>query len=375
MKDSKLTYYLDSLQSYGIPGCSCMVYHHHEPIYHHTAGYTDTEKTKPTELDTTYWLYSATKLVTCTAVMQLVERGLIFLDDPVDKYLPEYGNLMVKHETGTKPAQNRMTIRHLMSMQSGLNYNINTPSLTKAVKDSNGQISTREFIRALSQEPLDFEPGTRFQYSLSHDVLGALVEAVSGMSFDQYLDKSIFMPLNMSNTGFELTADRRALMSQQYRYDVLSRTAKPIHMENGYVLSPNYKSGGAGLISTVQDFILFLDALSNGGAAYNGNRIIAAESIDLMRTDQLNGESVKDFAAFGRAGYSYGLGVRVHIDSKASCAKSPLGEFGWDGAAGAYALIDPENHLAIFYVQHVLGCEYAYQTIHPTIRDLTYEML
>ena len=216
--------------------------------YHHTAGYTDTEN-KPTELDTTYWLYSATKLVTCTAVMQLVERGLIswMIRLTSTFRVRKFDGKYETEQTGTKQDDNQASDVY----QSGLNYNINTPSLTKAVKDSNGQISTREFIRALSQEPLDFEPGTRFQYSLSHDVLGALVEAVSGMSFDQYLDKSIFMPLNMSNTGFELTADRRALMSQQYRYDVLSDCETNPHGKR-VCLSPNYKSGGAGHISTVQ---------------------------------------------------------------------------------------------------------------------------
>lgn len=375
MNRTELRDFLNALESFGIPGCDCVVHHNHKPVFRHMTGYADKERTKPITRNTTYWMYSTTKLLTCTSVMQLVEKGCLTLDDPVYAYLPEYKYLKVRSGLGVKPAQNTMTIRHLMSMQSGLNYNISAPSIIQTLKDTKGQATTRELVQAFAREPLDFEPGTRFQYSFSHDVLAAVIEVVSGYSFDRYMEENILEPLGMSNTGFELTPERQALMSDQFRYNALSRTAKPISEKNEYVLSPNYLSGGAGLISKADDFILFLDAMCNGGIGANGCRILNEESIELMRSDQLAAQSRQDFSAFDRKGYSYGLGVRVLVDKEVSGAKSPLGEFGWDGAAGASALIDPVNHLAIFYVQHVRACEYAYQTIHPRIRDLTYEML
>lgn len=375
MNQTELTDFMNSLEQFGIPGCDCVVYHNHKSVFRHMAGYANKEKTKPITSDTTYWMYSATKPVTCTAVMQLVEKGGIGLDEPVYTYLPEYQDMKVKSDWGVKPARNPMTIRHLLSMQSGLNYNIGAPSIRQVLRDTNGQASTRELVAALAREPLDFEPGTHFQYSFSHDVLAAVIETVSNKLFDQYLEEYILRPLGMSSTGFELTPERQAGMSDQFRYNVLSRTAKPISAENEFVLSPNYKSGGAGLISTVDDFILYLSAMCNGGIGVNGNRILTEKSIELMGTDQLAAQSRKDYLIFDRPGYSYGLGVRVLVDKETSGAKSPLGEFGWDGAAGASAVIDPVNHLAIFYAQHVRACDYAYETIHPKIRDLTYKML
>jgi len=369
--------FLDSLEEHGIPGCDCMVYLNHKPVFRYMTGYADKEKRKPINSETYYWIYSVTKLVTCAAVMQLVERGLISLDDPVYLYIPEYKNMNVKCGNAIKPAQNTMTIRHLMSMQSGMNYNIFSPSILKVLKETNGKATTMEVIKALAQEPLDFEPGTRFQYSLSHDVLGALIEVVSGTSFDVYVKQNILHPLGMYKTGFELTEERREAMADQFVYSVLSRRSKPVSLKNEYIFTPDYISGGAGLISTTDDFILFLDAMCNNGVGANGNQILSKESINLIRTDQLSDVARKYYIKmdWNRYGYSYGLGCRVLIDKSLTEAKSPLGEFGWDGAAGASALIDVENNLAIFYVQHVLSCDYAYKMIHRRIRDLTYEML
>lgn len=375
MTQTILADYLSSLEKYGIPGCDCAIYHNHKPVFRYITGYADSARTKPLTANNTYWLFSASKLFTCTAVMQLVERRSICLDDPVSYYLPEYKNLTVKDGSAVKRAKNTMTIKHLLSMQSGLNYNLNATSILKVLKDTAGQATTRQVIKALADESLDFEPGTHFQYSLSHDVLGAVIEEISGQQFGTYLDKHVFKPLGMKNTGFELTPSRKVNMADQFEYHMDTMTSVPMSLENCYVLSKKYESGGAGLISTVDDYILYLDAMCNGGTSYDGYSLLSTESIDYMRTDQLHDVSKKNFDSLGKIGYSYGLGVRTLVDKEKSGARSPLGEFGWDGAAGAYALIDIDNHLAIFYAQHVRGCNYAYEEVHPQIRDLAYEML
>lgn len=375
MNKTILADYLDSLEENGIPGCDCVIYHEHKPVFRHITGYADSGKTKPLTDANTYWLFSASKLITCTAVMQLVEKGKLSLDAPVYDYLPEYKNLKVGNGSVIEPAKNILTIRHLLSMQSGLNYKLEAPSILKVLKDTNNEATTRQIIEALANEPLDFEPGTHFQYSLSHDVLGAVIEAVTKQKFGEYLDENILKPLGMKNTGFELTPDRKANMSEQFEYDMDTKTSKPMSLHNCYALSSKYESGGAGLISTSDDYILFLDAMCNDGVSADGYRVLTRESIDMMRKDQLHDISKKDFDNFGRIGYSYGLGGRTLIEKEKSGVRSPLGEFGWDGAAGAYALIDVQNHLAIFYVQHVRGCGYAYDVIHPKLRDLTYEMM
>jgi len=370
-----LSDYLNSLEQCGIPGCDCAVVHNHEVVFRHAAGYADTERKNPISDKNTYWLYSATKLITCTAVMQLADKGLVSLDSPVSDFLPEYRNMKVKTANGTVPAKNQITIRHLLSMQSGLNYDLDAPSILEIKKETSNKATTRQVIEALANEPLDFEPGTRFQYSLSHDVLGAVIEVVSGQRLGEYFADHIFRPLGMKNTGFELTPERKANMSTQFTYDTDTMTSKPVLNKNRYVLTENYESGGAGLISTVDDYLLFLDAMCHGGISKSGYRLLSMESIDLMRQDQLSGASRQDFDTWNRYGYSYGLGVRTLVEKEKSGARSPLGEFGWDGAAGAYALIDVTNNLAIFYIQHVLNCGYAYSVIHPKVRDLTYEML
>lgn len=375
MTQTILADYLSSLEKYGIPGCDCAIYHNHKPVFRYITGYADSARTKPLTANNTYWLFSASKLFTCTAVMQLVERRSICLDDPVSYYLPEYKNLTVKDGSAVKRAKNTMTIKHLLSMQSGLNYNLNATSILKVLKDTAGQATTRQVIKALADESLDFEPGTHFQYSLSHDVLGAVIEEISGQQFGTYLDKHVFKPLGMKNTGFELTPSRKVNMADQFEYHMDTMTSVPMSLENCYVLSKKYESGGAGLISTVDDYILYLDAMCNGGTSYDGYSLLSTESIDYMRTDQLHDVSKKNFDSLGKIGYSYGLGVRTLVDKEKSGARSPLGEFGWDGAAGAYALIDIDNHLAIFYAQHVRSCNYAYEEVHPQIRDLAYEML
>lgn len=375
MNKTILADYLDSLEKCGIPGCECVIYHDHKRIFHHIAGYADSGKTRPLTNTNTFWLYSASKVITCTAIMQLVEKGSICLDDSVSEYLPEYGNLKVRNGSVVEQAKNSMTIRHLLSMQSGLNYNLAVPSIIKVLEDSEKQATTRQIIKALANEPLDFEPGTHYQYSLSHDVLGAVLEVASGQQFGTYLDDHIFKPLGMKNTGFELTAERKANMSDQFEFHMDTMTSVPVSRENCYVLSKKYESGGAGLISTADDYILFLDAMCNGGTSTDGYKLLSTESINMMRTDQLHDISKMDFAMLGKVGYSYGLGVRTLVEKEKSGARSPLGEFGWDGAAGAYALIDVENRLAIVYMQHVCGCGYAYEVIHPKIRNLAYEML
>jgi len=375
MNNTILTDYLDSLGKFGIPGCECVIYHEHKPIFHHCAGYADAGKTKPMTKTNTFWLYSISKLSTCTAILQLVEKGSIRLDDPVSDYLPEYGSLKVKKGSVIEGAKNVMTIRHLLSMQSGLNYNLEAPSIIKVLQDTDNQATTRQIIKALANEPLEFEPGTCYLYSLSHDVLAAVIEEVSGQLFSTYLEEHIFKPLGMKNTGFEFTPFRKANMADQFQYNMDTMTSVPISLKNGFVLSEKYESGGAGIISIAEDYILLLDAMCNDGINANGYKLLSIESINMMRADQLHDISKKDFDLLGKIGYSYGLGVRTLVEKEKSGARSPLGEFGWDGAAGAYALIDVENSLAIFYLQHVCGCGYGYEVVHPKIRDLTYEML
>ena len=375
MDFTKLTAYVDTLPAAGVPGCDLAVYRDHAPIYRHSAGCRDAAQTQPIRGDETYCLYSCTKLFTTCAAMQLVERGALNLDDAVSRYLPAFAELRVRDGGDVRPAKRVMTVRHLMSMQSGMDYNLETPSILKVLRETDGKATTRQLVDAMAREPLSFEPGTDFLYSLSHDVLAAVIEVASGMRFSEYLSKNIFEPLGLRTAGFQLDADKSARMCAQYVYDAETRTRRLYPGDvRQYRLSANYESGGAGLIADVRDYITFADALACGGVGADGARILSPEMIQLWSANQLGPTARRTFDAWNRVGYSYALGVRTRVDTAVG-GRGQIGEFGWDGAAGAWVMIDPVNHLSAFYAMHVLSYDYNYDVIHSTLRQRIYESL
>ncbi|MBO5068834.1 MAG: beta-lactamase family protein [Roseburia sp.] len=354
----------EAVREHQVPGSDIAVTLNGKIAYRYQNGTSDDEKRIPVKGDELYFLYSATKVITCTAALQLLEKGKISLDDPVSKYIPEYGNLWVKTVEGTKKAEKPLLLKHLFTMTSGLDYNLASESILKQ-KASNPNSSTLEMVKSFANEPLGFEPGTHYCYSLSHDVLAAVVELVSGISFGQYLKKNIFDICGMEHTGFALNDEARSRMCSQYEFNEQSGMAKLIEKENPFILTPSYESGGAGLISCVDDYCKFVTEMANG------NRLLKSETINLMRQDHLGDQAREDFQSV-KKGYTYGLGVRTDA---AGCFAAK-GEFGWDGAAGAYVMIDPDNHIAIFYATHIRNHGvYLYETLHPAIRDAVYAVL
>ena len=371
MNTKHLDEYLDSLQNVGIPACELIITHKGEAVYHRCAGYSDDQMTKPTSENDIYWLFSATKVITCIAAMRLVERGIISLDDPVSKYIPEYGDVTVMGEDGTpRPAKEPMRVVHLFNMTGGMTYDRDESALAGCTDPS-----TLGLLRMMAKRPLVFEPGTRYKYSLCHDVLAGVIEVASGMKFGKYLEENIFGPLGITDMGFFPTEEQKARFSDMYTYrnSVGKSTKKPI--QNGFMLTPVFESGGAGLFGTSSEYIKIINALSLGGTAPNGYQLLKEETVKMMQKNYLCDKALDDFSVPPRLGYGWGLCGRVHMYPALSQGLSPVGEFGWDGACGAYVLIDPENQISLFYAQHVGGCNFAYHKIHPTLRDLTYKMI
>jgi len=262
-------------------------------------------------------------------------------------------------------------------MSAGLNYEF-TPALGAVLIRTQGRATTRELVDAIAAGPLDYEPGTHFKYSIAHDVLGAVIEVVTGLRFGEYLKNNIYKPLGMSETTFRPTKAQRARLTQQYQTDTRKghETFLPVPMRHPLIdCSRNLEGGGGGIYSTADDYILFADALSNEGLGSNGARILQPESVRMMKQNQLDEARLADFARLNKHGYGYGLGVRTMMDPAGSGARSPVGEFGWDGAAGAYVLIDTTNRLAIFMGMQVLGNDRAFREFHPAVRDTIYETL
>lgn len=372
---SELTTFLDSLSNrFGIPGCDCIVTVDGKAAYRHSAGYKDEETKVPVSCSDTYWIYSATKLFTCTAALQLIEQGKLALDAPVSRYLPEFGALTVRDNDGTiHPSKEILTIRHLMTMTGGLDYDLNRPALRRVL--NGGATSTRDIVASLAEDPLQFEPGSHFLYSLCHDVLGAVIEQVSGMLLADYIKRNITDPLSMVDTTFHPSAAQLDRMATQYAHLDEKGTHRPIGQGNQFRFTESYDSGGAGLLSTVDDYIRLASALALRGVSPEGVRILSGDSVELMRTAALDPVQRHDFLIRSPAakGYSYGLGVRVMVEDIGTGV--PVGEFGWDGAAGAYALIDPSNRLAMFYAQQVCNSRVTYQELHPALRDTLYRCL
>ncbi len=350
-----------------IPSKDVIIYHNHKEVYRYMCGHKDSEKNTPLKGDELYYLYSTTKPITCTAGMRLIERGIIGIDDPVSKYIPEYATLFYKNDEGeVLPCKKVMTVRHLFSMRGGFSYNIGAPAIKEVREKTNNKGSTLDFVRAFVRDPLLFEPGTRYNYSLCHDVLAAVIEIASGKSFGQFLKEEIFTPLGMENTGFFPTEEQKKRFVAQYSWQKDHYTEVPVGC--AYRLSENYESGGAGLFSCVNDYIKFADALANHGTAANGYQLLRPETVELMRSNQ-----APDMLTGYNAGYGYGFGVRTMLDKEKAKSDAPtLLSFGWDGAAGSYVSIDPENRIAIFYAQQVLAQMWVYNDVHPVIRDTAY---
>lgn len=375
MNFSKLERLIETMPERGIPACDLIVTHRGETVFRGMAGYSDAAKTKPVSEGDLYWIFSASKPVTCTAAMQLVEQGKLRLDDPVSKYLPAFANLTVASTQGGEPtpAKNVMTVEHLFTMTGGLNYNSNTPHI-KAAK-SNPNASTLEVVNAMPKDPLDFEPGTFYRYSLCHDVLAAVVEVVSGMRFSDYMQKFIFDPLGMTDTGFRPTEAQKARFGAAYNF--INAEARPIEIpnENGYVYTNEYDSGGAGLFSSVNDYAKFVTTLACGGTTKDGYSLLRPETIAQMEVNRLSSEEMKNFVVGRLYGYGWGLCGRVHINPVYSLSRSSIGEFGWDGAAGAFCMVDRATETALYFGMQVHNCAYAYNVLHPVIRNLVFEGL
>ena len=251
------------------------------------------------------------KIVTAAAAMRAMEEGLFELEQPVAELLPAYRDAYLLKDGARVKPESVMTVRHLMTMSAGLNYNFNRASVRRANERRGGCATTVEIAEALAEDPLDFEPGARFQYSLCHDVLAAVIEKASGMTFRDYVRTRILDPLGMKDTDFDTTDAPRAL-SALYSWDGEKKRVVLQPSRNNFVLSPAYYSGGAGLCATASDYAAFADAMACGGVGGSGARILKDASIERLRAERLSSFSaIQQFSCTCGPDYGYGLGVRT----------------------------------------------------------------
>lgn len=390
MKFDAMKDLMDRLTAWRTPGNAISIWKDGKEVFTYQSGYADVENKIPMTPEHYINIYSCSKVTAVTAALQLYEKGYFLLDDPLYEFIPEYREMYIRQKDGDPiKAKNPITMRHLFTMTSGLTYNCGTPAFQKARELTDGRMDTLTVIKCLAKDPLSFEPGEKWQYSLSHDVLAGAVEAISGKKFRDYVKENIFDPLDMSHSMYhnESVWDK---MAEQYMFvnskesdlvalQVAGGRGKGGHIEKrdktvSHVFGPGYDAGGAGITTTVSDYAKFCAALAGGGLGATGERILSAGTVDLLSTNQLNEQQFKPYEAWlQNKGYGYGLGVRTLIDKAASGTTGNLQEFGWGGAAGASVYVDTKLNLGVFYGSHMLNpYEEYYQ---PRVRNVMYTCL
>ena len=296
-------------------------------------------------------LYSCTKVCTAACALKLVEEGKLDLDDPVSKYLPAYAEAFKLDENGQPiPVKTPMTIRHLLTMTGGLTYDMDTPPLLELKKLPEEEVSTEQFISTFIKTPLIFEPGSRYNYSLCHDTLGGVIEAITGKRLSQYMEETFFKPLEIGDLAFH-SQDKG--LANLYAFTPIN-TVVQIDAYGVTKIPKHYDCGGGGLIGQISEYAKFGRMLASGGVTAKGERLIQEETLALMRSEQLS-KMMEDnnFSCAIGSDYSYALGVRTRL--KATEWGLPVEEYGWDGAAGSFLLIDPVHQISVTVGMHIMN--------------------
>ena len=368
-----------------VNGVSALVLHKGREIYYHEYGYADKEKGVPMKRDTIIRLYSMSKPITAVAVMILVERGELDLRDPISKYIKEFKYQKVWTKEGLLPSNRENTIWDLLNMTSGIPYpdpthepGIMMGNVLKELierREHGEWVDTLDYAKAIATVPLCFQPGERWMYGFSADILGAIVEVVSRMKFGEFLRKELFEPLEMKDTEFFVPNGKKHRFAQNYRFDENECVLRPFsgsHLGEYFDEDVAFESGGAGLTSTIDDYSHFATMLLHKGV-YKGKQIIGKKTVEFMTQNRLTKEQRITYIWDSVKGYGYGCLMRVLLDQGEAATNAPLGEFGWDGWTGNYVTIAPNDELIILYF--IQRCDAGMTSTVRKIRMATYAAL
>lgn len=309
-----------------------------------SVGYQTPEQENAVNQETIFRIYSMTKPIISVAIMTMVEDGMIALDDPVEKFIPEFANLQViDSETGeVRAAENTMTIENLLTHESGLIQAIFSPNTElgqQYASELSGDYLARDFAARIGQLPVYFEPGTAWHYGHSTDVLGAVLEVAAGKTLDVVLEERIFAPLGMDETTFWVPAEKANRIAEPYYGEMTDNT-----------IPRKMLSGGGGLNSTTEDYVRFAEMLLNGGE-YRGARIIEEATLDLMLEERITDDVSREYFFYGNTG---GWGLGFHLQPTTDAADGPH-NFGWRGIGGTIFVVDRENDFYMLYMEQKRG--------------------
>lgn len=364
----------------GPSGCGCAVAKDGKTLFENYYGFADIEKQKLITESSVYRQFSTTKLVVVTAAMILFERGGFLLNDPISEYFPEWSDTQVadKLEDGTyniRPAKRPILVKDCFSMSMGIGYggdDYTHQMMEKVRNELNAEVgdyTLRQDINAMSKVPIMFDPGTHWLYGFGHELVAGLIEVVSGKSIGEFLKEELFEPLGMKSTGYRFFDDMRENLVNLYQKSE-DGSMIPVKGMFDERLEPEakYEAGGAGLFSSVRDYLAFSQMLACEGN-YKGNQIIGKKTIDLMRTNQLGEQQLKEFRNPYLDGYGYGLGVRTMMDTSKG-SNTSIGEFGWTGMMGTYVVIDPSERISVVYMHNLQPNMEEY--IHHRVRNIAF---
>ncbi len=374
------------------PCAQVQIAHQGNVALRYTAGAADIENGTELREDAIFRIYSMTKPITSIGLMQLYEKGDFILEDPVEKYIPSFSNPEVLvggpiHKPITRPAQTALTIRDLLLHTSGLTYGFHYSNnldkmyrhgkLGGAVEGSNSTLE--EIVNRLGELPLLFDPGTAWNYSMSTDVCGRLIEVISGQSLDNYLRENITDPLGMVDTGFHVEKANYGRFTSNYAITPKGPLTRIDAAEDSPYLEPQvFLSGGGGMISTTDDYQCFANMLLNGGEL-NGERIIGRHTLDFMTLNHLpGGATLNDlgqstFTETAMEGMGFGLGFSVLVDPAANAALGSQGEFAWGGAASTRFWIDPLEEVSCIFMTQFMPS--SYYPIRRELKSVVYQAL
>jgi CubicO group peptidase (beta-lactamase class C family) len=383
-----------------LPGMLTYVYRKGHLVHTGICGQMDIERKKPMREDAIFRIYSMSKPITAVALMMLVEEGLIGLGDAVHTHIPAWKNpgvyasgvpsLLANAPPGfmTTPVLRPMNVVDLATHTSGLTYGFMMRSAVDAayrrmkVVDRQTSGGLQGMIDQLAQLPLDFSPGTAWNYSVSIDILGYLVEKLSGMSFGEFLRTRLFEPLGMKDTGFSVPSDKTDRLTSCYQPETGGSGLKlqDDARESTYANPPALESGGGGLVSTAHDYLRFCRMMLNGGTL-DGVQILSPKTVALFSLNYLpDGREVADmalpgmFSEAGYAGVGFSLGCGVNVDVAKTRLPGSLGEYFWGGAAATAFWIDPKEELTVVFMTQVIGSE-ARLTLRRDLRTLVYSAI
>lgn len=368
MNQEKLTQLSNTLQemtqAHFVSGVTCMVIQNGEEKYYYETGLRDIDNKQPMTRDTIFRMYSMTKPVTATAAMMLLEEGKIDLLEPVFKYLSGFANQYIITDGKMIPVTRPVLIQDLLNMTSGLVYpgegnpaEVRTGILLEEVIDkaeSDHPLTTLEIMNRLGEFPLAFDPGEKWQYGMSADVLAAVIEAASGMKFSEFLSQRIFEPLGMKDTGFYVPQEKQNRLAKVYEES--DAGLKECHfphlaIQNHMKYAPAYESGGAGLVSTIDDYAAFTQMLLNKGS-YQGKTFLSPKTVEFMTSAHLTDSQQRYVNQWENLpGYTYTNLLRILVDPGAAVTLGSKGEYGWDGWLGTYMTNDPAHQMTLLIMQ------------------------